>query len=135
MIEWFVPGHPAQQGSKRHIGHGIMIESNPKLKSWRTLIAQTAPITEPYLTAVKLTVQFMYLRPKSHYGRRDGLPYLKPTAPYFKTSAADLDKLVRAVNDSLTGIAFRDDAQVACIVASKTYTEEQEGVHITLEPC
>ena len=31
----FVPGIPAPQGSKRHVGHGVMVESSARVKSWR----------------------------------------------------------------------------------------------------
>jgi Holliday junction resolvase RusA-like endonuclease len=37
--------------------------------------------------------------------------------------APDLDKLIRAVLDGLTAIAYRDDGQVTSITASKTYGE------------
>ena len=37
MDKIFIPvrGVPAPQGSKRHIGHGIMIENSKKVKPWR----------------------------------------------------------------------------------------------------
>lgn len=37
------------------------------------------------------------------------------------TVRPDLDKLVRAVLDALTGLAYKDDSQVVSIQASKTY--------------
>ena len=37
MNEIFIPviGIPAPQGSKRHVGHGIMIENSKRVKPWR----------------------------------------------------------------------------------------------------
>ena len=35
MIEIKVIGLPAPQGSKRHVGHGVMIESSNNVKPWR----------------------------------------------------------------------------------------------------
>jgi Holliday junction resolvase RusA-like endonuclease len=70
---------------------------------------------------VKLAVTFSFPRPKSHY-RSDGVT-LKPSAPYYKTSAPDLDKLQRAIGDALTGTVFRDDALVAVWEVRKVYDE------------
>lgn len=41
----------------------------------------------------------------------------KPAPPMIQKP--DTDKLIRAINDSLTGVAFRDDSQVTTIVAHK----------------
>ena len=35
-IEFFVEGIPASQGSKRHVGRGILIESSKRVKPWRS---------------------------------------------------------------------------------------------------
>ena len=35
MIWFFVPGVPAPQGSKRHVGNGRMVESSKDLPAWR----------------------------------------------------------------------------------------------------
>ena len=134
IISWFVPGTPAQQGSKRHVGRGIMVESNPQLKSWRGAVAQGCPMEAPLNGPIRLFLEFCYCRPKAHYGRRNGEPYLKSDAPLYKTSAPDLDKLVRAVGDALTGVAYFDDAQVAELHVKKVYTSQQAGVLVLLEP-
>ena len=34
-ISWTSTGIPAPQGSKRHVGRGIMIEANKALPAWR----------------------------------------------------------------------------------------------------
>ena len=44
----------------------------------------------------------------------------------------DLDKLIRAVLDGLTGVAYVDDSQVILIQATKTYGIN-EGVWVTVE--
>src|SRR5690606_16868121 len=38
-LELFVPGRPAPQGSKRHVGNGVMLESSKAVAAWRTTIA------------------------------------------------------------------------------------------------
>jgi crossover junction endodeoxyribonuclease RusA len=133
-VTFFAAGQPAQQGSKAPVGNGRFIESNSQLKSWRSVVAAACPMEAPLACGVSLTVEFRYSRPKSHYGRRNGQPYLKGNAPIYKTSAPDLDKLIRAVNDALKGIAFVDDALVVYITASKVYTHRTVGAYITITP-
>ena len=137
IVSFFVPGIPSAQGSKRFMGtrngKGIMLDTNPQLKSWRGAVAQACPMEAPLTGPIKLSLEFCYPRPKNHYGRKNKEPYLKPDAPIYKTSAPDLDKLVRAVGDSLTGVAYIDDAQVAELHVKKTYTCQQAGVFVQIE--
>lgn len=129
-----IPGLPAQQGSKRHVGNGVMVEDNPRLMPWRThaiacieqaIADQDVPkFSGPCL----MEVAFFYPRPLAHFGRRVGATYLKPSAPEFKASAPDLDKLLRAVSDALTQAgAWRDDAVLAHVEAVKRYTFDGDG--------
>jgi len=41
-ITFFVPGKPAPQGSKRHVGRGIMLESSREVGPWRERVALVA---------------------------------------------------------------------------------------------
>lgn len=45
----------------------------------------------------------------------------------------DLDNLVKAVMDALTGIAWDDDSQVTCLYASKHHRPGSPGVDVTIE--
>ena len=132
-VSFFVPGTPAQQGSKRYVGKGIMIDTNSQLKSWRGAVAQACPMEAPLNGPIRLYLEFCYCRPKSHYGSKNKEPYLKPDAPLYKTSAPDLDKPIRAIGDALTGVAYVDDAQVAELHVKKTYTCQQAGVFVQIE--
>jgi crossover junction endodeoxyribonuclease RusA len=134
VITFFAPGQPAAQGSKRHVGNGVMLETNPHLKSWRSVVAGACPMAEPLHRCLRMEIIFFYPRPQAHYGRRKGERYLKPTAPTHKQSTPDLDKLVRAIGDALKGVAYVDDALVVELQAAKVYTEAQTGAHITLIP-
>lgn len=64
-----------------------------------------------------LNALFVVARPKSHYGRRG----LLPSAPSHPTVRPDATKLLRAVEDAMKGIVYRDDAQVVRQVAFKDY--------------
>lgn len=133
-------GHPITQGSKSlgrsKSGQIFMRPANPKLGEWRQQIAGVAMadydgqvVTAP----VRLTCTFWLRRPKGHYGKHG----LLPSASRYPTPAPDLSKLVRAVEDAMTGIVFRDDSQVVEQRARKRYAEDgqAEGVKIRVEVC
>lgn len=114
-VSFFVPGAPAPQGSKRHVGRGILVESSKALGPWRERVAiiahqaMRAAGAEPYAGAVAVDLAFVMPRPKS--------------APKTKTPAAikrpDLDKLARACFDAITNICYADDSQVVELRAKK----------------
>jgi crossover junction endodeoxyribonuclease RusA len=135
----FVPGVPVAQGSKRHVGRGVMVEANKRLRPWRATV--TAAILDagwadrPILSGpVGVNAVFTLPRPGHHYGTGRNSGVLKANAPIWHDKArGDLDKLSRSILDSITDAgAIRDDAQVAWLSASKQYG--QPGVRITLEP-
>ena len=134
MIEFFVPGQPASQGSKKHVGRGIMIDTDPRLKSWRGLVAELCPKGTFFDGPVRLTAVVQYLRPQSHYGRKKGERYLKDDAPHFKSSRPDADKIARAILDSLTGVLYKDDAQIVMLEIVKVYADVM-GVRIEVSEC
>ena len=117
-----VRGIPAPQGSKRHMGNGVMVESaGQKLKSWREAVraecvAAMLDTGTETITAgpVAVTATFLMPRPKSHYrtGKHSGV--LRDDAPRYVDKRPDIDKLVRATLDALRyGGAYMDDSQVA----------------------
>ena len=129
-IEFRVFGLPGPQGSKKHVGRGIMIESSQKVKPWRYAIQAKAddcysgePITGP----VRVEIDFFFARPKSHYRTGKYSDVLKADAPLYTVSHGDgdLDKLDRGVMDSLSfvtgGSIIRDDCLVVSIASSKQY--------------
>lgn len=79
-----------------------------------------------------LDAEFYFARPKGHSLSTGELRADAPSHPA-KTSVGDLDKLLRAVCDALTGVAWRDDAQVVQIRAAKRYSERGvEGAHVVV---
>lgn len=134
-FSWKTIGVPAPQGSKRYVGNGRMIESCKALKPWREqIIADAKGIDAPRTieNAVSVSLVFCFPRPKSHFTSKGAL---KSTAPSHKTSKPDLDKLARAVLDSLTiAEVIKDDALVHSLTAEKRYCvgSEQPGVLITI---
>ena len=83
---------------------------------------------------VVLTVEFLFKRPASHYNSRGLLKddtYAKP-APFWVEKKPDLDKLIRAVGDALTGFAYADDAEVVAVHAHKKWAQSS-STYIIIE--
>ena len=129
FLSFDVKGVPGAQGSKRHVGRGVMLESSKKVAPWRTDVRDSAlaamgddwqPLTGP----VTIEVTFYFPRPRSHYGTGRNAERVKDSAPDWPDTkwAGDLDKLTRAVFDSLTaGGVIEDDARVVEAAVSKVW--------------
>ena len=125
----------APQGSKKHVGRGIMVETCKRLKSWRKEVSLRAKliVDEIIEEPVEVEVVFWFKRPLKHY-----LPngMVRQSAPVYITNKnkGDLDKHCRALLDSLTKSAFADDSQVVSLHAVKKYceTESQAGATIKI---
>ncbi|AHH98270.1 RusA family crossover junction endodeoxyribonuclease [Kutzneria albida] len=131
MLEVFVPGRPAPQGSKRHVGGGVMIEMSKAVKPWREDIRWTVIDAmrktghRGFTTGVPLVAKFEFVLPRPLSAPK------RSTPPAVKRP--DLDKLTRAVCDALTYAGlWADDSQVVDMHPSKRIAEpgEQPGCHI-----
>ena len=130
VITFDVVGQPAAQGSKRHVGGGRMVETAAGHAPWRAAVAAAARTHAPDTPLdgpITLIVVFRFTMPKSRpRAVRDA-----GTAP--KTTAPDLDKLVRAVGDGLqAGGLIADDARIAEVRASKVEVIGWTGATITV---
>lgn len=123
-----VHGVPAPQGSKRHVGNGVMIESSKKVRPWRQDVKYAAlqAIEDGAATfpdgGVLIGVAFRLHRPKSHYRSGRHAHLLRPSAPARPSTKPDIDKLARSTLDALgeAGV-WKDDAQVVSLWAAKEY--------------
>lgn len=66
-----------------------------------------------------LTIVFHRLRPKGHF-RADGVT-LTGKAPAYPTPKPDATKMLRAVEDALTGLVWVDDSRVVSLKVDKIY--------------
>ncbi len=125
MIAFTVHGEPIPQGSKTRTRWGGIREDNPRTKPWRATVAADAALAmnrRPLLAgAVALEAVFTFPRPKAHYGTGRNAGTVKASAPTHHTKTPDLDKLLRALGDALTGIVVRDDSQLSRVTATKVY--------------
>lgn len=127
-----VYGLPAPQGSKRHIGNGVMIESSKKVKPWRQdvkyaaldAIGDTWAILDGPLAA---SMVFTFARGKGHYRTGRNAHLLRDTAPARPAVYPDLSKIVRSTEDALTDLVWKDDARVVEYVRlAKVYAGSQD---------
>lgn len=143
-ITFFVPGVPAPAGSKRFVGHSkktgraILIDaSGVRGTNWRIDVKWCAKEqllagkeAMPHGVPLFLGVTFTMPRPKYHF-RKDGA--LKPNAPTYHTTTPDATKLLRAIEDAITGILWHDDSQIALQHVTKVYGSTT-GAEITIHP-
>lgn len=146
-LHYFVAGTPIPQGSKRAwynpaIKQVTMLEdAGSRHTSWRWELSSYARqamsdagwIT-PFEGPILCSLNFLMHRNIGHYGTGRNSKAVKRTAPSHPIVAPDVDKLARAVLDSLTSIVWVDDAQVVRLTATKNYVErwEEEGVAVTV---
>jgi crossover junction endodeoxyribonuclease RusA len=120
MIKFTVYGKPIAQGSKKHVGKGILVESAKGLPAWRKAIHAAAFVANDGRllcgreTPVEVTM-------KSAKNRHD------------MTVKPDSDKLVRAVFDGITGALIHDDSQIVSHYARKYYGTPERAEIVVAE--
>jgi Holliday junction resolvase RusA-like endonuclease len=141
-ISFFVAGIPQPAGSKRgffnkKINRVIITDANPKSRDWKTSVAQVAseavkgmdPLTGP----LKVRFDFIFPRPKGHYRTGKHKGEIRDSAPQYPDIRPDCSKSIRGTEDALTGIIWKDDAQIVTQIATKRYGIIP-GCNITVRP-
>lgn len=118
-----VHGHAVTQGSmqafarggKAFVVQGGSAKRRQRLADWRQAVAQAARDagTEPLEGPVVLDMKIGLPKPQTAPKRRRTWPV--------GARSGDVDKLLRAVLDALTGVAWRDDSQVVGVFVMKDY--------------
>lgn len=125
IVGYFVPGLPVPQGDLQANRQGRLFHKSKALAPWRHEVgwrARKAMRTNGFANVlfggpVAMNLYFTLHRPVNASKR-------KPTEPAVKKP--DLDKLTRAILDSLTDVVYVDDSQVIEIHTYKR-TAEVEG--------
>lgn len=145
-----VYGIPRPQGSKRAFvvkgkdggnARAVVVDARKgNLADWRGDVKAAVLDAMPYdwqriekPTAVGVDLLFRFDRPAAHYGSGRNAAFLKDTAPRHHVTSPDVDKLARAVLDSLTATGvYADDSQVTSLTARKFYVRpgDRPGVVI-----
>lgn len=146
VVSFDVSGTPAPKGSARAFvsgGRAVLApggssQNREKIKSWAAAVRHGAvgavgDRTEPVFIQTPLMVEIVFRlsRPGGHWGRSG----LRRTAPAAPATKPDLDKLVRATLDALTGLVFDDDSRIVRVVAEKSYAQPgHEGATVLVRP-
>lgn len=114
-------------GSKRAFVRGKrahVVDANPNAKPWKLQVAQVAgeAMQDADLFEGPLSVGFIFYvaRPKGHYTSKGELSAKGRRTPY-PAKKPDVLKLARAVEDALSGVVYRDDAQIVEEYLSKRW--------------
>jgi Holliday junction resolvase RusA-like endonuclease len=128
-ISFQVRGIPVPQGSAKPFiagGRARLATKSAPLMAWRTAIATAASSAmrdEPVMDGpVTVLATFRLMRPVSA-PKRVTVPATRP----------DLDKLVRALLDGITGVVVRDDALVVRVDAEKVYADDVYPPGVSVE--
>lgn len=122
-----IPGRCPTKGSTRSfvnpkVGKVVTIADNARLKQWtvdakwQARAAKVPMVYKPHGVSVNVVVEFV--KPKTS---KAVVPAVRP----------DADKLLRAILDALTGVAYADDAQVVQATIMKAYGPS-ERVTVTI---
>jgi Holliday junction resolvase RusA-like endonuclease len=127
-IEFFVAGEPVPQGSTKSfyikkLDRVVTTHTNKNTEGWRQRIATEAQHVDKFRESsfytddkncgYKIILDFYMSKPRS-----------TPKRVHLNTKRPDLDKLIRAVLDGITGILIVDDSQIIGISANKSYCPE-----------
>jgi Holliday junction resolvase RusA-like endonuclease len=130
-VRFTVLGRPQQKGSKRGQvvqGRVIIRDANARAKPWASQVSAAARDAfqgELIRDAVEVDLGFYFARPKAHFGTGRNAGAVLASAPRRMIVMPDVDKLARCALDALTGVVFKDDAQIARLTAIKSYGEPE----------
>ena len=121
-----VHGLPQTKGSTRAFvkddGRPQVVSDNARLKQWEQAVGWSARAAGATLNNGAVALDVIFYLPRPLRARAEDLPVTRP----------DLDKLVRAVLDALTGICYKDDGHVVHLTARKCYALRTPCAQITV---
>lgn len=133
-ISFTVYGKPQTAGSKRAFvipgtNRASVTDDNPKSRDWKNAVRSAAieycggHVLDLLDGPLHVTFTFFLLRPKGQFGSGRNASQVKASAPQYPATKPDVLKLSRAVEDALTGVLWRDDAQIVQEVLAKRFGE------------
>ena len=134
-MKFTVFSKPVGKGRPRFARHGNYVSTyNTKSTTeYEKLVKLSAieqckdQLNKEYTGLVKMSIK-AYFKPNKSISKKQqdlliGQPYLKKS---------DIDNIIKIIMDSLNGVAYKDDNQVAIISAEKVYDDE-ERVEVIIE--
>ena len=138
-IEFFVPGAPIGKGRPRAArrGTGVVMFTPEKTAGYEALVAAAASnamraeagplFTGPLEAVLEMRIPIPASWSKAHKAAA-------LAGAELPTSKPDIDNVAKAILDACNGVAFRDDAQVVMLVATKAFSDEP-GVRVVIREC
>ena len=126
-----VYGEPKRQPRQRHAviaGHvRNYTPTDDPVNAYKASIRQAwqEAVGKYHEGPVRVEVHVYFGRPKSHYRTGKRSHELKPTSPIYHAKKPDADNVLKAIKDALTGVAWRDDSQVADVRVIKYYATQE----------
>ena len=113
-------------------------DMNAKSKGWmqdvKWAAVQQIGKIELLTGPIELTARFYFARPSSHFGTGKNAGVLKASAPEYHAQSPDLAKLLRSLEDALTGVAWQDDKLVFSygVGTGRYWAETQERTEVEI---
>ena len=144
IVTFTVNGEPATSGSKRAFVykkdgryHAAVTADNTKQKPYQALVHQLALDAmgkrKPFEGPVRLVVVIYRRRPQAHHVSSDRQKPVREHSPVWVTTKPDGLKVVRAIEDAMSGVVYHDDSQVVEHQIQKMYSERHYTV-VTVQP-
>ncbi len=134
FISFYVAGKPAPGGSKKAFKSAttkkiVVIDAAKGNRAWRNAVQMAArqAMKKPFAFAhlcplagipIEMRAEFYLPRPKAHFAASGKM---KSSAPLYPIVRPDTTKLLRSTEDALTGVLWKDDAQIVFQTAIKEY--------------
>ena len=135
IIKFTVPGEPVGKGRARAFRNkagGVTMFTPERTRSYeaivRSIAAEAMWSMAPIEGPVAMHLRAYFSAPKSlkkadkELARREELPV---------TKKPDASNVLKAVEDAMNGIVFKDDSQIALATVSKSYSEKPR-VEVTI---
>lgn len=135
-LAFTIPGEPRGKGRPRatSIGGHARMFTDAKTASYENLVKLAASRAlgdrDPLDEALRVRVSVRMVPAASHSAKKRAAMLSGEIMP---TKLPDIDNVVKAVLDGCNKVAFRDDALIVSLIASKSYSATP-GVDVVIEP-
>ena len=126
MVDFVVIGKPVPKGRPRFTTRGGYVRAitPPETVEYEKLVrASYKRDCGDYMFPADIALE-MWLRiymPIPKYARKRDLPSLE-SEMVLHTKRGDTSNILKSVEDALNGVAYKDDGQIAAVIATKCYS-------------
>lgn len=126
MISFTIPGQPVPKGRPKFARRGSFVQAYTpeKTASYENLVklhaAQAMQGAAPMVGPLALDLMLFVAIPKATT-KRDRARI--SVGAFHPTKKPDLDNVLKAITDAMSGIVYEDDAQIVRITTAKVYSD------------